>query len=56
MKMENLVNKQTEQEQNKRSNSFNFTKENTLEVLNKYQMRQLKGGEGEQDDTNGTWT
>ncbi len=53
--MKNLLNKQEEQGQNKRSNSVNFTKENTLEVLNKYEMKQIKGGDGEVDDDNANW-
>ncbi len=52
--MKNLFNKQKEQAQNESSSNINFTNKNTLEVLNKYEMKQIKGGEGEDDD-NANW-
>ena len=45
-----------EQNKNENSNLFNFPVENKMEVLNQYQMNQIKGGDGGEDEvTNQEW-
>ncbi len=53
--MKNLEQNSDKQQKNENSNMFSFAKENKMELLNQYQMKQIKGGDGEDDDTQEPW-
>jgi len=53
--MKKLVFNSGEQNKNENKNMFNFPMENKMEVLNQYQMNQIKGGEEGDKPINQKW-